>query len=195
MYTYQSDWFTPQIPIWEKYLNEYKGKEHISFLEIGSFEGRSAVWLLTTILTSPSARLICIDTFGGSIENQTKHHIDLTQIEKNFDSNIGQTGSGNKVAKIKDLSSRAFQKLPYLSQDVIYIDGSHTAPDVLSDCVLYFHLLKVGGIMIFDDYEWEETGMAGLNTPKPAIDAFLSIYQEKIEVLFMGMQVIIRKII
>ena len=195
MYTYQSDWFTPQIPIWEKYLNEYKGKEHISFLEIGSFEGRSAVWLLTTILTSPSARLICIDTFGGSIENQTKHHIDLTQIEKNFDSNIGQTGSGNKVAKIKDFSSRAFQKLPYLSQDVIYIDGSHTAPDVLSDCVLYFHLLKVGGIMIFDDYEWEETGMAGLNTPKPAIDAFLSIYQEKIEVLFMGMQVIIRKII
>ena len=193
MYIYQSDWFTPQIPIWEKYLNEYKGKEHISFLEIGSFEGRSAVWLLTTILTSPSARLICIDTFGGSIENQTKHHIDLTQIEKNFDSNIGQTGSGNKVAKIKDFSSRAFQKLPYLSQDVIYIDGSHTAPDVLSDGVLYFHLLKVGGIMIFDDYEWEEIGMTGLNTPKPAIDAFLSIYQEKIEVLFMGMQVIIRK--
>lgn len=193
MYTYQSDWFTAQIPLWEKYLNEYKGKEHISFLEIGSFEGRSAVWLLTNILTSSSAHLTCIDTFSGSIENQTKHGIDLSQIEKNFDSNIKETGAADKVTKIKDYSSRAFQTLPILSQDVIYIDGSHTAPDVLSDGVMYFHLLKVGGIMIFDDYEWNEEGMTGLDTPQPAIDAFLSIYEEKVEVLFKGIQVIIRK--
>lgn len=193
MYTYQADWFSGQIAIWEKYLTEYKGKEDISIVEIGSFEGRSAVWLLTNILTSPSAHLTCIDTFGGSIENQSKEHIDLSQIEKNFDKNINETGAAHKVVKIKSFSSNAFQQLPFQSQDVIYIDGSHTAPDVLSDAVMYFHLLKPNGLMIFDDYEWEEKGMKGLDTPKPAIDAFISIYQEGIEVLFKGVQVIIRK--
>ena len=36
--------------------------------------------------------------------------------------------------------------------DLIYIDASHYAPDVLSDAVLAFKLLKPGGILIFDDY-------------------------------------------
>jgi len=193
MYTFQSDWFTVQIPLWEKYLNEYKGKENISFLEVGSFEGRSAIWLLTNILTSESAHLTCIDTFEGSIENQTKHNINLSLIEKNFDENISRTGASYKVTKIKNYSSKAFQGLTFESQDVIYIDGSHLAPDVLSDAVLYFFLLKGGGLMIFDDYEWGEIGMTGLNTPKPAIDAFLTIYKEKIEIMYIGIQVIIRK--
>ena len=38
--------------------------------------------------------------------------------------------------------------------DLIYIDGSHTAADVLTDAVLAFQLLRVGGVMIFDDYLW-----------------------------------------
>jgi len=64
-YVYQVDWFTPQMPLWEKYLSVYKGKEDLSFLEIGSFEGRSAVWLLETILTDDTAKLTCIDPFHG----------------------------------------------------------------------------------------------------------------------------------
>jgi len=193
MYTFQSDWFTPQIPLWEKYLAEYKGKENLSFIEIGSFEGRSAVWLLENILTGSCAQLTCIDTFGGSIENQTKSEIDLSQIEQNFDHNIKEAGFSKKVKKMKLPSANAFQQLPFNSFDVIYIDGSHTAPDVLSDAVMYFHLLKSGGTMIFDDYEWEEIGIRELDKPKLAIDAFLAINKEKIEILFKGIQVIIRK--
>lgn len=193
MYTYQSDWFTPQIPLWEQYLEEFKGKDDISFLEIGSFEGRSAVWLLTNILTGTHAKLVCIDTFEGSIENQTKAGIDLTQIETNFDNNIKQSGSSQKVQKIKETSVKAFQKLLLNSYDCIYIDGSHTAEDVLSDAVMYFHLLKKGGVMIFDDYMWDEVGMKDLDTPQPAIDAFLAINRRKLDVLYKGMQVILRK--
>lgn len=193
MYTYQSDWFTEQIPLWEQYLAEFKGKDSLSFLEIGSFEGRSAVWLLTNILTGEHAKLVCIDTFEGSVENQTKAGIDLSQIEAHFDMNIEHTGAAHKVQKIKETSASAFRKLAFDSYDCIYIDGSHTAPDVLSDAVMYFHLLKKGGLMIFDDYIWEEPGMKDLDTPQPAIDAFLMIYDRKIEVLYKGIQVILRK--
>ena len=34
------------------------------------------------------------------------------------------------------------------------MDGSHHARDVLQDAVLAWGLLRPGGYMIFDDYEW-----------------------------------------
>lgn len=193
MYIYQVDWFTPQLSLWEKYLIPLEGQPHISFLEIGSFEGRSAVWLLKHVLTHETAHIVCIDPFHGSIENQNKPGLDLSKIEANFDHNIKETESAHKVTKIKKYSHEAYVDVYSSRFDFIYIDGSHTAPDVLSDAVMYFHLLKVGGIMIFDDYEWNEPGMTGLNTPKPAVDAFFSIYCDSIEVLHLGIQAVIKR--
>jgi hypothetical protein len=45
-----------------------------------------------------------------------------------------------------------------------------------------FPLLRVGGTMIFDDYLWsmQRPGAQDvLLMPKPAIDAFMNIYQRK----------------
>ena len=70
--------------------------------------------------------------------------------------------------------------------DLIYIDGSHTAPDVLTDAVLAFQLLRVGGVMIFDDYLWSMEAplyVDPLNMPKPAIDAFTMIFMRKVRVM------------
>lgn len=39
--------------------------------------------------------------------------------------------------------------------DLIYIDGSHMRVDVMMDAVLAWPLLKAGGVMVFDDYEWD----------------------------------------
>ena len=38
--------------------------------------------------------------------------------------------------------------------DLVYIDGSHSAKDVLLDSLLAWRLLRPGGAMIWDDYEW-----------------------------------------
>lgn len=68
--------------------------------------------------------------------------------------------------------------------DLVYIDGSHEAPDVLADAVLAFRLLRTGGVMIFDDYLWAEAlpgGVDPIRCPKPAIDAFLNLYCRKME--------------
>ena len=79
--------------------------------------------------------------------------------------------------------------------DLIYIDGSHYCDDVLIDALKSFELLKVGGLIIFDDYMWK-----GYNDPRdnPAssINAFLRLkkgehrivrvyYQLIIEILFL----------
>lgn len=39
--------------------------------------------------------------------------------------------------------------------DLVYIDGSHMRVDVLVDAVLAWPLLQPGGLMVFDDYEWD----------------------------------------
>ncbi|MCR5880051.1 hypothetical protein [Phenylobacterium sp. J367] len=56
---------------------------------------------------------------------------------------------------------------------------------MLTDAVLAFKLLKVGGLLIFDDYLWkhEKNGQEDFyNMPKPAIDAFVTLYQRKLTV-------------
>ena len=70
--------------------------------------------------------------------------------------------------------------------DFIYIDGSHQAPDVLFDALLGFELLRVGGIMVFDDYLWQEPlegGTDPIPCPKIFIDAFTNVYCKKVRVL------------
>ncbi len=57
---FTADWFSSHIPHWERLLRPLAGQP-IQALEIGSYEGRSAVWLLQEILTHPESRLTCVD--------------------------------------------------------------------------------------------------------------------------------------
>jgi hypothetical protein len=58
---------------------------------------------------------------------------------------------------------------------------------------LSFRLLKVGGIMIFDDYGWGNHRGTLLH-PKPGIDAFLDVYADQLVVLRKEYQVAIKKL-
>jgi hypothetical protein len=63
-YQFNQNWFTWNIPVWEVVLSPFKGKPDIQYLEVGLYEGRSALWVLENVLTHPSARLTGIDPFG-----------------------------------------------------------------------------------------------------------------------------------
>jgi predicted O-methyltransferase YrrM len=94
---------------------------------------------------------------------------------------------------IKGRSQITLKTLPLESYDIVYIDGSHAAPDVLADAVLSWSLLKKGGIMIFDDYmlDWE---LPPQDRPKIAIEAFLRIHKNELQKLHQGYQIIVKKI-
>jgi predicted O-methyltransferase YrrM len=127
----------------------------------------------------------------------------MPDVERRFlnNTNIARGSVPHRVEMIihKGFSNICLAKI--LSQsflnyfDLIYIDGSHQAPDVLSDATLSFPLLKVGGIMIFDDYLWRGRLPRNENGPKFAIDAFLNIYFLKMQtVLSLNSQVVAKKI-
>lgn len=194
-YEFTNNWFGPNIPVWRQIIDANKPAR---ILEIGSFEGRSTCWLIEACATLADIEVVCIDTWGGGIEHQPGggREAQMSEVEARFHRNIAIARSRvphkAEVRLCKDLSSQALAGLiaerrpePF---DLIYIDGSHQAPDVLTDAVLAFQLLKVRGVMIFDDYLWsmDRPGTQDvLMMPKPAIDAFLNIFQRKMN-LFTG---------
>ena len=189
-YIFTQDWFTGNIINWTHILKDLKDKPNLRFLEIGSYQGRSTVWLLENILTHDTSTITCIDTFEGSAEHLQDYQYDLQTLFKVFCHNI--YNFKNKVNIVKNKSQIVLKQINVLF-DFIYIDGDHIASSVIEDAILSFSLLKKGGIMVFDDYEWS-CNKTPIDDPKPAIDAFLLIYADKIKVLSKNNQVIIEKI-
>jgi Methyltransferase domain len=98
-YSFSQDWLIYRSPLWTQYLNELKGKEDIHLLEIGTYEGRSAIWFLENILTHPSSTITCIDLFS------------YRMAEIRFDNNIAVSGYSNRVTKIKGRSQDVLKLL------------------------------------------------------------------------------------
>ncbi len=88
-----------------------------------------------------------------------------------------QTASGpNRVDVIEGYSQVELRELPLHSFHIIYIDGDHVARAVLEDAVLSWRLLKVGGLIIFDDYAWEHQREPPFR-PLMAIDFFTEVFR------------------
>lgn len=175
-YSFSQDWFAGHIPLFNQFLDHLKDRP-CRLLEIGSFEGRSATWLIDNIATHPSADIVAIDM----CENP--------QLRRN----LAETGQAAKVTLHFGKSGEVLRTLPFDTYDFAYIDGCHWTVETLEDAVLTFPLMKAGGVIAFDDYRWDNPRYNEQGRPKEAIDAFLAIYADQIELLHRGYQVWVRK--
>jgi SAM-dependent methyltransferase len=183
-YEFNEDWFSHDIPLWRSVLEPLKGRPNLRYLEVGIYEGRSFFWVLDNILTDPSSRATGID-------------IKLWPL---LEPNVERSGRADRIDVIIGDSNLELRKLPIGSFDLIYIDGSHAAQNVLTDAVLSWQLLKEGGILIFDDYAWDAAPMIGRPNVAPpqllpgiAIDGFIAANAYEIEILRRGYQMVLKK--
>lgn len=186
-YKFTTNWFSSNEPMWKSLINETKPKR---YLEIGSYEGRSAVFMIKNCNHHSDFYIHCIDTWEGGVEHNKNI---MSEVESNFNYNMSlatlETSSRVHLTKMKEYSNTALLKLHQQASeklDFIYVDGSHQAPDVLRDAVLAFDLLKVGGILVFDDYTWSMEPMGSqdlVNSPKLAIDSFVNCYIRKFYIM------------
>lgn len=188
------NWFAQAAQYnFEEYLKEYAGQDRLRFLQLGVFTGDTSVWLCKNILTQQSSYLTDVDTWEGSDEeaHETMDFNDVyaTYIEKTKEfGNIYHYQAKTFNFLIKQYST--LTAIPYY--DFIYIDADHTTAGVLIDAELSWPLLKSGGILAFDDYEW------GSNLPlhlraKPGIDLFLLRHEGQYDTLVKNNQYWIRK--
>ena len=179
-YSFSQDYVSDRASVWNEHLAGFKGKNNIHMLEVGSFEGRSAIWFLNNVLTHSSSTITCIDTFPHRI------------VEIRFDHNLKVSGFSSRVTKVKGKSRQLLPLFREKNFDLIYIDGSHRAEDVRAEALLSWWLLKPGGIVIFDDYLWE-LELPAEDRPQIAIDEFVTEFRSELEILHNGYQLIVRK--
>lgn len=208
-YQFENDWFSHNAEALFLLIRDLKPSR---ILEIGSFEGLSTVnFILESLKYTDSIEIQCIDSWEGGQEHK---ELQMSSVEARFLSNVElakQSVPANKKVNVTRLKGYSHKKMiELLSQgydnyfDFIYVDGSHEAPDVLLDALLAHKLVRVGGVIAFDDYLWspgqaepmkgyyylpstdscQKSSVDHYLLPKPAVDAYTNIFREKARVLW-----------
>jgi predicted O-methyltransferase YrrM len=193
-YQFTDDWFHWAPALWQSLVPLLPARR--AFLEIGSYEGRSMVWMAENMVATPpeDSAIFCIDTWAGGEEHANR---DMAAVEARFDHNVSVVEAKKLTHVVKAKGKSTEQLALKLSCyegyfDFAYIDGSHVACDVLTDACMAWPLLKPGGLLVLDDYLWGDPRDI-LHRPKLAIDAFMNVFAEKIDVVHIGYQVVVKK--
>lgn len=187
-YQFTNSWFQSHQTTWSALVAEIKPQK---ILEIGSYEGQSTCWLIDEISKSRELTLHCVDTWQGGVEHQAQA-IDMRAVEQRFRENITQAVTTAKHRpQIHIHKGASHRKLAALIEDhaetfdLVYVDGSHQALDVLGDAVLSYHLTRPWGVIVFDDYLWQPRDWQGdpRSLPKPAIDAWINQALDRVKII------------
>ena len=154
-------------------------------LEIGSYEGRSAIFFLYNFIDS---NIHCLDTWSGSDEH---NNFDFSAIEKNFDFNTSAFQLNNHLKKFK-MTSNEFFVSNSKKYDLIFVDGDHSSNQVKIDINNSWEVLNKGGYLILDDYMWWFYKDLKKN-PSSSINNFIVNHISEISSLKIWHQVIIKK--
>jgi len=189
---FTSDWTSSNFTMWRRMLSPLCD-EPLRILEIGSWEGRSAVFFLNFF---PRATITCIDTFGGSEEERSVYQHLAAQMagaEARFDRNLAPFAT--RVEKIKNRSGPALTQLDAEKRrfDLAYIDGGHRRDDVMADSLGVWRLLEPGGVIVWDDYEWGRS-LPPEERPQPAVDDFLRDHAGQYRLLGKTYQIAIERL-
>ena len=157
-------------------------KKDFKYLEIGSYEGNSALFIAKHF---PESKIYCVDTWMGSDEHLGQN---FREIEKNFLYNISEF---KNIHQIKS-SSNLFFLYNKEFYDCIYIDGDHNADQVFLDCQNAWSILTKSGYLICDDYTWKIYKEINKN-PCYGVNKFLNTISNFRYYLVSNSQIFIKK--
>lgn len=148
--------------LYSKVIDMY---DNATFVEIGAWKGKSAMFMAEKIKSSK--------------KNIRFYTIDIFEYTKEYDEqNIGKSFYEETLKNLKPLeiytqvlkgTSESFSyQFENESIDFLFIDGDHTYESVKNDIFLWFPKIKKGGIISGHDYT-EPCGV------KKAVDEFFSV--------------------
>jgi len=175
-YTFSELWFYGSELFY--FLNQGFLKP-VKILEIGSYEGCSAVHFSDNFLDYSESELVCVDPFDT--KDTTSPVSENTK--KLFMENIKKSKNGDKI-HLREMYSSEFYKINNQTFDFIYIDGSHLVSDIQVDFVECLKILNDGGVLWMDDYLWGD----GI-TIKNAIDKLYEDHKNQLKIIHKGYQI------
>jgi predicted O-methyltransferase YrrM len=150
------DWFT-YAPFYKKIVEVFDSGSH--FVEIGSWKGRSSVYMAVEIINSKKLiKFDCVDTWKGSVEHVNDPFIIEDKLFDEFIKNIEPVK--NIINPIRLSSKDASKTYDDEPLNFIFIDASHEYEDVKDDIIHWLPKLKKGGIMAGHDIAAENVNKA-----------------------------------
>ena len=174
-----ADEWTPNLDI-----NDYNNRP-INYLEVGVYYGNNLISVAKSYASHKDSRLYCIDTWNiceNKYKDMAKNSFDIfmkNMIFYNITHNL-IIFRGDDYNQINNLEDDLF--------DIIYINRNCSRV-IIEDAILSFRKLKQNGIMIFNNYEWCNTGVI-----EKGVSSFLSCYYNNIKILLIDIQIFIQKL-
>lgn len=140
-------------------------------VEVGTWLGGSAVHIgrLLRAAGLNDSCIVCVDTWLGSSEHflnaPERKTLKLANgrvtFYDDFMRNVVGHGLSDLIVPFSITSVAAaevFREIEF-APDLIYIDGDHTSRGFRTDLELYWDILRPGGALIGDDFDWQEVHM------------------------------------
>lgn len=147
-------WFNKSGREFQALVKPFAGKP-ITYVEVGVWKGDSAAWMCENVLTHPESRGYGFDPYPADAKH-AKHEVTEIEIaaDKRLRQYVGRDASGKEFYwfTLSVVDSVVGIRLLQKPIDLLYLDGDHTAGAVVCDWCAAWPLLKVGAVVIFDDW-------------------------------------------
>ena len=144
--------FCDYVGFYRKAVEIFPSGSH--FVEVGSFLGKSAVFMAVEIINSGKRiKFDCVDHWKGSEEHYDNENIDTENLYETFLKNIEPVKDViNPVRAESVIASKLYKPN---SLDFIFIDASHDEMSVKQDLTYWTPRLKENGMIAGDDIDNE----------------------------------------
>lgn len=119
-------------------------------IEVGSFEGRSAIWLADWL--GEGGHVLCVEPFSGCGQSPGFGNPNMSEVAERFFANTALLRYQGRLSCWVAPSHLALRLLPSGSAAVVYVDGDHSYDAVRHDAFEAARIVKPGGFVLFDDY-------------------------------------------
>ena len=132
------------------YFQELQG----DVVEVGSWLGRSSVFLAQAVKESNNGKFYAIDHFQGNKgkENLYSKHVPLADIKQQYIRNLEKVNLMDWVNLLDMPSADAVKCIKSNQIRLLFLDGDHTREGVQKDIELFMPMLNSGSIIVFDDF-------------------------------------------
>jgi predicted O-methyltransferase YrrM/tetratricopeptide (TPR) repeat protein len=152
MYNWTNDILPGSLELVAQLMKRVPQDGHI--LEVGTFAGTSVIGFLGQL--GANARAHVIDSWKDYLEEGSVLHCESNKIFDSFVKNVLLSKVEERVTVFVGGSIQGLLSLIKKEKkfDFIHIDASHFPEDCYTDAMLAWRVLKPGGILLFDDYEF-----------------------------------------
>lgn len=167
------------------------GPEGRVLVQVGVWAGDATKWLLDHALVLGDL-LYDVDPFLGT---KGEHDLVEAMAARQRYMDMVALSDPNRCVRTMTMTSSDFFGFDALmpgTTDFVYVDGDHSFMAVAHDVENAWRVLKPGGIMACDDYQWY-TPDRRYDRPYPALVNFRELHLGEYEVLEDGYQLWLRK--